>query len=251
MPKTRSFPEYKTHYTQIIGRLWERLDEPFDQCRLGREPRCKNRCSACTHTKAKFELDHAVASLIENGTFAVSTVCPYRVFAGELLLALMAGPLILEGLCDLHRRTAEELEIALKHLRRGIRLYNQFPWVTMWMEKEYHSIVQEVITAQQSIDKALKTYRTKYLFDQPSQPKSERGRGKDLERQTIVQGCAAAWERLTGSRAGKTNTNFQDVLSAASATVLGVRDSFKGWEWQIKVFEERLKNARRKSDKEL
>jgi flagellar biosynthesis chaperone FliJ len=185
-----------------------------------------------------------VARLIEDNTFAKSTECPYRVFTKQLWVALMCGPEILATVLDQHQRTVDQLEIALKHLRMAVSPIAEHAWVMMWMEKEYYSIMREVIVGQISIEKALNFFRTGYLKRDHPTRKSKRGRGKELARQTIVQGCSEAWEELTGLRPGKANTKFHDVLSAASATVFGARDKVTGWEWQIKIFEARLKKLR-------
>jgi hypothetical protein len=158
----------------------------------------------------------------------------------------MSGPEILATVHDQHQRTVDQLEIASKHLLRAARPLGEHAWVMMWMQKEYHSMMRAVIVAQLSIEKAINFFRTRYLtpIDHPTR-KSKRGRGKELALQTIVQGCSEAWEELTGLRPGKANTKFHDVLSAASATVFGARDKVTGWEWQIKIFEARLKGAPR------
>jgi hypothetical protein len=243
MSKTPTFPEIRTRYGQIIIRLFLRLRERSNECRLGREPRQGKRCSACTWRKAKFQIDHAVARLIADNTFAVSAVCPYRVFTENLLLALMMGPEATAALHDQNQRTVGELEIAVKHLRMAIRPYEELKWVTMWMAKKHLSIMLEVIDAEQRIAEAINFFRSRYLND--AEPKSKRGRGKELGRQSIVQGCAEAWEQLTGLRPRKANTKFHDVLAAASVTVFKHRGDVKGWEWQIKRLEERHKKVLR------
>jgi hypothetical protein len=251
MPKTRTLPEITTRYVRIIARLFRRLREPSSECRLGREPSRarRDRCSACTYRKATFEIDHAVARLIENNTFSKSIACPYRVFAKHLWLALMIGPEMLAAVHNHHQRTVDQLESALKHLRMALRAYEEHEWVMMFMEKEYHSMMKEVFAAQQSIAKAVDFFRTEYLKRDHPTRKSKRGRGKELARQTIVRGCSFAWEELTGLKPGKANTKFHDVLSAASATVFGARDRVTGWEWQIKIFEAELKKFEELRDK--
>ena len=77
---------------QLINRLAERSiiasRQPI-KCKLGRKPlpRRGNGCSACT-VRPEFELDQAVAELINAGAFKGTGACPYQVITSHVVAAL-------------------------------------------------------------------------------------------------------------------------------------------------------------------
>jgi hypothetical protein len=81
---------------QVINRLAERSAMASQQpveCRLGSEelPQRGKSCSACT-VRPEFELDQAVAGLINAGAFKGSGMCPYRVISNHLVAGLVFSP---------------------------------------------------------------------------------------------------------------------------------------------------------------
>ena len=81
---------------QVINRLAERSiiasRQPI-KCKLGSEslPRRGNACSVCT-VRREFELDQAVAELINAGTFKGTGACPYQVITSYVAAGLIFSP---------------------------------------------------------------------------------------------------------------------------------------------------------------
>src|SRR5438876_5717781 len=81
---------------QVIDRLaerWAKAGRSPVNCTLG--PKSRRRrggpCSACTHPQ-EFEIDQAVAQLINTGAFKRAGVCPYHVVTSHLVAGLTLGP---------------------------------------------------------------------------------------------------------------------------------------------------------------
>ena len=78
---------------QVINRLAERSiiasRQPI-KCKLGSEslPRRGNACSVCT-VRREFELDQAVAELINAGAFKGTGACPYQVITSYVAAGLI------------------------------------------------------------------------------------------------------------------------------------------------------------------
>jgi hypothetical protein len=81
---------------QAIARLaerWVKASNSTDHCKLGFEPRRRRlgACSACTSPQ-EFELDRAIAQLIDSAVFTRAGACPYRIVASHLVAGLTLGP---------------------------------------------------------------------------------------------------------------------------------------------------------------
>lgn len=79
----------------VINRLAKRLKEASErpECTLGSKPlpRRGGGCSACK-PPGEFELDRAVAQLINAGVFKGTGACPYLIIASHLVARLVFGP---------------------------------------------------------------------------------------------------------------------------------------------------------------
>jgi hypothetical protein len=81
---------------QVINRLAERSISASRQpvkCRLGSEslPRRGNACSACP-VRREFELDRAIAELINAEVFKGTGTCPYQVITSHVVAGLIFSP---------------------------------------------------------------------------------------------------------------------------------------------------------------
>jgi hypothetical protein len=81
---------------QVIDRLAERSAKASRvpvKCTLGRKPlpRRGGGCTACTVPR-EFELDRAVAQLINTGAFKGTSLCPHQVITNHLVAGLIFGP---------------------------------------------------------------------------------------------------------------------------------------------------------------
>jgi hypothetical protein len=105
---------------QVIDRLAQRSLKPPAHCRLGSEARRRRggSCSACRPPQ-EFEIDQAIAQLIDSGAFARAGVCPYQVVASHLVAALTLGPEISRARSASRLRIDPVVEVkgALKRIR--------------------------------------------------------------------------------------------------------------------------------------
>src|SRR5262249_10253625 len=76
----------------LAGRLARARQAPVE-CMLGLNPlpRRGGGCSVCT-VLPEFELDRAVARLINAGAFNSTGLCPYQVITSHLVAGLLFGP---------------------------------------------------------------------------------------------------------------------------------------------------------------
>ena len=108
---------------QVINRLAERSIGTSRQpvkCRLGSEPlrRRGKACSACP-VRPEFELDQAVAELINAGVFKGTGTCPYQVITSHVVAGLIFSPEAIRAKSAGQYRVDPVVEIkgALKRIR--------------------------------------------------------------------------------------------------------------------------------------
>jgi hypothetical protein len=240
-------------YGPVWFRLWERmLLTPAPECRLGCEPRRRRSawCSACLCKKPEFEIDHAIAQLISNGTIVASTECPYRAFTKSLILGLLLGPgtelTAREGECI---RIAE-LETALKHINRAVETLagSRDNMRRIKEDDPYFARLTDVFDAEALIANALNHFKIALEKNEKerTKPASSRGRRGDLDLQGIANSLAREWENLMGTLPGKNNTNFHNLLRGASTTIFGLREPEPDWEWATRSATRDTKSVREK-----
>jgi hypothetical protein len=232
---------------QVINRLSERWyqgrDEPFPECKLGREPRTRRggKCSACT-TKAEFEVDKEVSRLIDKRTFDQPSACPYRVVT-NLLCGIPLGP-------EAARARGGKLDRVdpVRELKTIIRRVGMFIRATTTLSREdIEALIDDenewrphklIVSAERNLREALS------LIEQLERTKPRvplrRGRTGDLDIQAVARAMATAWRELTGSLPGKENLSFHSLLSAATLTVLGDLPHEPNWEAATQTARQRI-----------
>jgi hypothetical protein len=207
---------------QVINRLAERSARASQQpveCRLGSEelPQRGKSCSACT-VRPEFELDQAVAGLINAGAFKGSGMCPYRVISNHLVAGLVFSPEAVRAKSAGRYLVDPVVQIkgALKHIGAITR-------ATRWSREDIEGLSNEdgcwealkaVFAAEHALEKALKIFRSQ------ASP-LPRGRAGALGVQAVARALATAWRVLTRRLPAKDNEKFHDLLYAGVATVFG------------------------------
>ena len=153
---------------QVINRLAERSiiasRQPI-KCKLGSEslPRRGNACSACPVGR-EFELDQAVAELINAGAFKGTGACPYQVMISHAVAALTFSPEVIRAKSAGRYRVDPVVEIkgALKRIRAITR-------ATRWSREDieglsnkdaYWEAVEAVFAAEHALQKALPIFQS-------------------------------------------------------------------------------------------
>jgi hypothetical protein len=124
---------------QVINRLAERSIRASRQpvkCRLGSEslPRRGNACSACP-VRREFELDRAIAELINAEVFKGTGTCPYQVITSHVVAGLIFSPEAIRAKSAGQYRVDPVLAIkgALKQVRAITR-------ATRWSREDIESL---------------------------------------------------------------------------------------------------------------
>jgi len=192
------------------------------KCTLGRKPlpRRGGACPDCT-TARKFELDRAVAQLINTGAFRGTGVCPYQVITNHLVAGLVFGPEARRARSAGQYRADSMLEIkrALKHVRAITRStgLSREDIEGISNKNDWWKAISAVFSAEHDLENALTNLRsqTSRKTDSP------RGRTGALHVQAVARALALAWRELTGGLPAKHNEKFHDLLLAAVATIVG------------------------------
>ena len=232
---------------QVINRLSERWyqgrDEPFPECKLGREPRTRRggKCSACT-IKAEFEFDGEVSRLIDRGTFDRPLACPYRVVT-NLLCAMIIGP-------EAARARAGKLARVdpVRELKAIIKRVSLFIRATTTLSREDIDALRDdenewrphklIVSAERNLREALTLLEQ--LERAKPRARSRGGRTGNLDIQAVARAMATAWRELTGSLPAKDNLSFHSLLSAATITVLGDLPRDPNWEAATQTARQRI-----------
>jgi hypothetical protein len=207
---------------QVINRLAERSIRASRQpveCRLGSESlrRRGKACSACP-VRPEFELDQAVAELINGGVFKGTGTCPYRVITSHIVAGLTFGPEAIRAKTARQYRIDAVLAIkgALKQLRAITR-------ATRWSHEDIEGLsnkdacweaLEAVFIAEHALQKALPIFQSQTT-------RLPRGRAGALHFQAVARAMANAWRVLTGRLPAKNNGNFHNLLAAGLATLVG------------------------------
>jgi hypothetical protein len=153
-----------------------------------------------------------------------------------------------------------ELKTALKHIDRAFKTLSprrEDIKYLVRLDEELFSRLDDVVKAEALIENAVKflienakrNYGEETDLTKPAPPR--RGRPAALDLQGIVSTCDYAWKELIGSRPGKNNIKFHDLLHAAAEIVLGPLDPEPDWEHQIVAARQRergWKSAQKSSD---
>jgi hypothetical protein len=224
----------RPHHQQIIGRLMERhlKSRRSADCKLGREPlsRRGGSCSACEPPN-EFELDQAIAQLINAGLFKGTRACPYRLIASHLVAGLVFGPEIFRarGLGRDRIDPHGELKPALKHVRAVLQacgLSDEDIEALSDKSPRWEGLYQ-VLLAERALIEAIE------LFPRPlsrNARRAPRGRTGVLANQALARALAGAWRTLTGRLPAKDNVRFHALLHAATTTVFGYPAKEPNWQ---------------------
>jgi hypothetical protein len=211
---------------QVIDRLAERSLKPPAHCRLGSEARRRRggSCSACRPPQ-EFEIDQAIAQLIDSGAFARAGVCPYQIVASHLVAALTLGPEISRARARSAGRLRIDPVVEVKGALKRIRTLlfsgpsrDNIEAIASTNDGARWQALSAVLTAERALEKALA------LFQSPIPEKasrSPRGRTGALHNQAVARAMVGAWRQLTGRLPAKDNLKFHDLLLAAIASIFG------------------------------
>jgi len=230
---------------QIIERLTERCLKVTRPCALGRKPlpRRGGACSECRISR-EFELDQAVAELVNTGAFKGIGLCPYHIIASHLVARLVFGPERSRARSAGQSRVDAMLEIkgALKRIgaiTRSTALTRE-DVEAISNKDEWWQALSAVYSAEHDLQKALAIFRSQA----PSKTGSlRRGPIGALHIQAVAIALARAWRVLTGQLPGKTNKNFHDLLLAAVATIFGHPAKEPNWEAATRTAVRNIKQA--------
>jgi hypothetical protein len=239
MRKSGTLTTRKTRYKDVHRQLNARLDvRTAGECRLGREPiPCRHgRCSRCVHRQNELEVDQAIERLVEDRIIVGSDTCPYRLAAGEMLVAITAGPEAAASLGEEQKRTLDHLSHAVKHLKAALKPFRDDPDFTRWLTKPYLRELARLATAEKQIEVAAKFIREKLV---QSRQRPDKGRPEGLAAETALFAGFDLWRQWTGTEPGKSNATFARLVSAIWIT-LGGSDEEPNWEWYIRKLKQRL-----------
>ena len=205
---------------QVIDRLAERSIRASRQpveCRLGSESlrRRGNACSACP-VRPEFELDQAVAELINAGVFKGTGACPYQVITSHVVSGLIFSPEAIRAKSAGQYRVDPVLAIkgALKQVRAITR-------ATRWSRQDIEGLSNKdacweafkaVFAAEDALQKALPIFQSQTT-------RLPRGRAGALHVQAVARAMANAWRVLTGRLPAKNNENFHNLLAVGVTTI--------------------------------
>jgi len=231
---------------QVVNRLAKRrakASESGPDCMLGREPsrRRGGSCSACTALE-EFEIDRAVAQLINSLTFKRAGVCPYLVVASHLVAGFTVGPEAFRARSVGQYRVDPVMELkgALRHIRTVLRAtgLSREDIEVIDNDGDRWKAFRAVLTAERASENALE------FFGRQSDVKARRpprGRTGALHIQAVARAMALAWRRLTARLPAKDNSKFHGLLLAAVATIFGHPAKEPDWESATKTAVERIK----------
>jgi hypothetical protein len=225
---------------QQIDRLaerWAKTNRLPVICTLGRKPlpRRGGACSACTAPR-EFELDQAVAQLIDAGMFKGTGSCPYRVITSHLVAGLILSPEAFRAQSAGQYRIDPVVEIkgGLRRIRAVTRATNLTREdIEALCDKDvWWEALSEVHSAQHALESALVKFQS---VNREQTPRSARGRTGALHIQAVARTMATAWRVLTGHLPAKDNEKFHGLLLAAVATIFGHPGKEPNWEAATKT----------------
>lgn len=211
---------------QVIGRLAERSAKASRvpvKCTLGRKPlpRRGGRCSACTVPR-EFELDRAVAQLINTGAFKGTGACPYQIITSHLVAGLIFGPEAFRAKSAGQYRVDPVVEIkgALKRIGSITRAtgWSREDIETLSNKNEWWEALHAVFSAEHALKNALAIFQSQ---TPRKTSRSPRGRAGRLHIQAVARAMATAWRVLIGHLPAKDNEKFHGLVLAGVATIFG------------------------------
>jgi hypothetical protein len=207
---------------QVINRLAGRSIMTSRQpvkCRLGSEslPRRGNSCSACK-VRREFELDQAVAELINAEAFKGTGACPYQVITSYVVAGLIFSPEAIRA------KSAGRYRIdPVAEIKGALKRIGAITGATSWSREDieglsnkdaYWEAFEAVFAAEHALEKALPIFRSRTT-------RLPRGRIGGLHIQAVARAMATAWRVLTGRLPAQNNRNFHNLLAAGVATIFG------------------------------
>jgi hypothetical protein len=229
------------------------IDRLMEQCRQSRSaPSCKlghellshrgGACSACT-SQREFDLDRAVAHLINTATFKRVGMCPYQIIASHLVAGLLFGPEAFRARGVGRKRIDPVVEVkqALKHVRTVLQacgLSRENIDVLSYKGNRWHAALYAVQSAEHALGGALELFQPQIS---EKTRRSPHGRTGALHNQALARAMAGAWRVLTGRLPAKDNVRFHGLLHAASATIFGHRFKEPNWEAATKRAAEHIR----------
>ncbi len=220
---------------RVIERLAQRSAKASQlsvNCKLGIEPRRRRggSCSACTPPQ-EFELDEAVAQLINISAFKRAGVCPYRVVTSHLVAGLVFGPETVRAR-SVNRYVVDPvmaLKGALKPIGTLLRATGlpRDDIEALSEQGDRWKAIYAVLSAERALETALAMFQSQ-VAAQTS--RSQRGRAGALHILAVARAMASAWRVLTGRLPAKDNSKFHDLLSAAVSTIFGHPAKAPNWE---------------------
>ena len=228
---------------QVINRLAKRWEKARGlKCMLGRKPlrRRGGGCSICA-VKREFELDQAVAQLINAGMFKGTDICPYQVVTSHLVAGLVFGRETFRAKSAGQYRVDPVVEIkgALKRIGAVTRAsgWSRDYIETLSNKNDWWEALGAVFSAEHDLEKALAIFRSQIP---KKSSRWSRGRAGALHTQAIARAMASAWRVLTGHLPAKDNKKFYGLLLAAVATVFGHPEKEPNWEWATRIAVKRI-----------
>jgi len=224
----------KASSQQTIDRLakrWANSRRLPVECTLGRKPlpRRGGACPDCT-TAREFELDQAVAQLINTGAFSGTGVCPYQVITNHLVAGLVFGPEARRARSAGQYRAdpMPEIKRALRHVRAITRStgLSREDIEGISNKNDWWQAISVVFSVEHDLENALAMLRSQTS----TKTDSPRGRTGALHIQAVARALALAWRELTGGLPAKDNQKFHDLLLAAVATIFGHPAKEPNWE---------------------
>lgn len=232
----------------MIDRLaerWAKGSQRPVKCTLGRKP-LPRRGGACPDCKTarEFELDQAIAQLINTRAFRGTGVCPYHVITSHLVAGLTFGPEAFRARSVGQYRADPVLEIkgALKRIRAITRSsgLSREDLEAISNKNDWLQAVYRVFCAERDLEDALAIFRSQTPKKTGSSP---RGRTGALHIQAAARALALAWRKLTGGLPAKDNKKFHDLLLAAVATIFGHPAKEPNWEAATRTAVEHINKA--------
>jgi hypothetical protein len=193
--------------------------------------------------RQEFELDQAVAQVINAKVFKGTGVCPYQVITSHLVAGLAFGPETFRAKSAGQYRVDPVVEIkgALKRISAITRAsgLSRDDIETLSNKNDWWEALGAVFSAEHDLQKALAIFRSQIPKRSLRRP---RGRAGALHIQAIARTMAYAWRVLTGHLPAKDNEKFHDLLLAAVATVFGHPEPEKhpNWEWATRIALKRI-----------
>jgi hypothetical protein len=211
---------------QVIDRLAERWEKALRSpriCTLG--PKSDRRrggsCSACKPPN-EFDLDEAVAQLINTAAFKWPGHCPYQVITSYLVAGLAFGPEAFRA-----RRIGHTPVDPVAEIKEALRRIGMVVRAAGLTREDIEGLsnpdnkwkaLEAVVSAERALGKALAIFRSQVSVQTNRSP---RGRTGALHIQAVARAMAGAWRVLTGRLPAKDNVKFHGLLLAAVATIFG------------------------------